>query len=84
MGPAMNDQAEAVAGIALLVWFFMALLCSYTQFTKWDLARQLAKKTNEANYYTLKYRDLKRQHEYLKRSSARIARLYKIYKDKYR
>lgn len=80
----MNDQAEAVAGIAIVVWFFMALLCAYTLFTKWDLKRQLDKKRDEANYYAHKYHALKRQHEYLKRSSARIARLYKIYKDKCR
>lgn len=80
----MNDQAEAVAGIALIVWFFMALFCVYIQFDKWDLKRKLNKKRDEANYYTHKYRDLRRRHEYLKRSSARIARLYKIHKDKYR
>lgn len=80
----MNDMVEAVVGIAVMIWFFMALLCIYIQFTKWDLARRLAKKTDEVNHYTHKYHDLKRQHEYLKRSSARIARLYKIYKDRCR
>ena len=80
----MNDQAEAVVGIALIVWFFMALLCAYTLFAKWDLKRQLNKKREEANHYAHKYRDLKRQHEYLKRSSAGIARLYKIHKEKYK
>lgn len=80
----MNDQAEAVAGIALIVWFFMAILCVYLEFSKWDIKRELNKKRDEANYYGHKYRDLKRQHEYLKRSAARIARLYKIHKDKYR
>lgn len=80
----MRDDVKAVIGIAVIIIFFMALYCVYLHLCRWCVEDHLKHKTGMANYYEEKYRSLKTRHEYLKRSSARIARLYKIHKDKYK
>lgn len=74
----MNDQAKLVAGIAVIIIFFMALYCVWLHFLKCNAESHLKHKRELANYYEEKYHTLKTRHEYLKRGHAGLVKLYKI------
>lgn len=78
----MDDQAKFVIGISTIIIFLMALYCVYVHFTKWHVENHLKHKRELANYYQEKYESLKRRHEYLKRSSARVTQLYKFHRER--
>lgn len=78
----MDDQAKFVLGVLVMVILFLSLYCVYVHFSKWCVEDHLKNKKEMANYYQEKYESLKRRHEYLKRSSARVAQLYKIHKER--
>lgn len=76
----MGDQAKFVAGIATVIIFFLLIYCVYVHFTKWRVEDHLRHKKEMADYYQDKYKHLSRRHEYLKRSSTRVAQLYKTHR----
>lgn len=77
----MGDNLEAMLGLAIMVIFALAIYCVYIHFCKWCVEDHLKHKIGMANHYQEKYEILKIRHGYLKRSSARILRLYKTRKD---
>lgn len=78
----MDDQVDFVLGVLVMVIFFLSLYCAYVHFSKWCVEDHLKNKKEMANYYQEKYESLKRRHEYLKRSSARVAQLYKFHRER--
>ena len=78
----MDDQLEFVLGVLVMVIFFLSLYCVYVHFSKWCVEDHLKNKKEMANYYQEKYESLKRRHEYLKRSSARVAQLDKCHRER--
>lgn len=78
----MDDQAKFVVGIAVIVIALLSLYCVYVHFTKWHVENHLKNKKEMANYYQDKYESLSRRHEYLKRSSTRVAQLYRLHRER--
>ncbi len=77
----MAPQSKFIIGIAVIIIFTLVMYCIWVQFCKWHIESQLKHKKELADYYQNKYESLKCRHEYLKRSSARVAQLYKHQKE---